>query len=148
VSVVLYRPAVDVFDTEVVLVREYRSPTRTADGYLRELPGGSGPGTPLEQAVAEVREETGLDLAPERLRAHGSRQQAGALATQHGYLFSAELTAAELARVRDAAGVAYGLADAGERTFVEVTTYRRLLAGDAVDWATLGQVAQVLDARW
>lgn len=61
------------------------------DGYLRELPGGSGPGTPLEQAVTEVREETGLDLAPGRLRAHGSRHVVGALATHHAYPFSAEL---------------------------------------------------------
>jgi len=144
VAVVLYRPAADPLDTEVVLVREYRSPARTADGYVRELPGGSGPGTPVEQAVAEVREETGLDLAPGRLRAHGSRQAVATLATPHGHLFSAELTAPEMDRLRAAAGVPHGLADASERTFVEVTTYRDVLAGDAVDWATLGQLTQVL----
>jgi ADP-ribose pyrophosphatase YjhB (NUDIX family) len=144
VAVVLYRSAATLLDSEVVLVREYRSSARTVDGYLRELPGGSGPGTPLEQAVAEVREETGLDLAPDRLYAHGSRQVVGTLATHHGHLFSAELTTSEMDRLRAAAGTAYGLAEASERTFVEVTTYGRLLAGNAVDWATLGQVAQVL----
>jgi ADP-ribose pyrophosphatase YjhB (NUDIX family) len=147
VAVVLHRPAATVFDTEVVLVREHRSAARTPDGYVRELPGGSGPGTPLEQAVAEVHEETGLDLAAGRLRGHGSRPAVSGLATHRVHLFSAELTAAELDRVRANAGVPHGAAEASERTFVEVVTYRQLLDGDAVDWVTMGQVAAVLDGR-
>jgi ADP-ribose pyrophosphatase YjhB (NUDIX family) len=129
-------------DTEVVLVREYRAAARTDGGYVWELPGGSGPGTPREQAAAEVVEETGLALAPERLRAHGSRQVTGTLATYHAHLYSAELTDQELDRLR--AAPPQGVAEAGERTVVEVTTLRRILAERLVDWATLGQLAQVL----
>jgi 8-oxo-dGTP pyrophosphatase MutT (NUDIX family) len=144
VAVVLHRPAPALSDTEVVLVREYRSAARTRDGYQWELPGGSGPGTPPEQALAEVREETGLELAADRLRAHGSRQATGGLATHRVHLFSAELTGPELARMRAGAGTAYGLIEASERTFVEVVTYGQLHAADIVDWVTLGQVASVL----
>jgi hypothetical protein len=142
VAVVLYRPAAALADTEVVLVREYRAPARTPDGCVRELPGGSGPGTPREQALAEVYEETGLLLAPERLRGYGSRQVTGTLATYHAHLYAAELTGAELDRLR--AAPRQGVTDAGERTYVEITTYRRILAERLVDWATLGQLAQAL----
>jgi hypothetical protein len=51
---------------------------------------------------------------------------------QRAHLFSAELTAPEMDRLR---------------TSVEVTTYGQLLAGDAVDWVTLGQVATALGDR-
>ncbi|MEU6751337.1 hypothetical protein ABZ914_34420 [Spirillospora sp. NPDC046719] len=44
VSVVaLYRPGPSLDETTVVLVREFRSPASTPDGYVHELPGGSSP---------------------------------------------------------------------------------------------------------
>ena len=144
VAVLLYRPGATLAGTEIVLVREYRSATRTADGYLWELPGGSGPGTPREQAIAEVAEETGLTLDPAHLRYHGSRQVAPTLSAHHTDLFSVELTGAELDRHRTRGDVPYGRVEDSERTFVEVTTYGQILAGNAVDWPTLGQLAQVL----
>lgn len=66
-TVVAYRRGESLEQTEIVLVREFRSPAVTADGYVRELPGGSTftPNVdPAHQAVEERREETGLVIAP------------------------------------------------------------------------------------
>jgi 8-oxo-dGTP pyrophosphatase MutT (NUDIX family) len=145
-AVALYLPGPSLARTQVVLVREFRVSVRTADGYVHELPGGSGTGEPREVAAEEVREETGLSIAPERLRYHGSRQVAGTVSAHHAHLFSAELTPRELASLRSAAasGTAFGDPAADERTFVEVTTVDALLRDSTVDWSTLGMLLQAL----
>lgn len=135
--------------TEVVLVREFRSPARTLDGYIRELPGGSSlkPGhDPLRVASDEVHEETGLIVPADRFRALGSRQVAGTLSSHHAHLFAAELTASEMAQARKVATAnkVHGVVEDSERTFVEVTTLGRLLAEGTVDWSVLGMVAQAV----
>ena len=141
--VALYRPAATLDETAVVLVREFRSPARTPDGFVRELPGGSGPAVePVAQAVAELLEETGFAVAPERLRAHGSRQVAASHSTHHAYLYSARITDAELAGLRGQTG---SLGQGGtERTWVEVTTFGEIVRGRLVDWSVLGMLSQVL----
>jgi 8-oxo-dGTP pyrophosphatase MutT (NUDIX family) len=147
---VLYRRGqAGLRDTEVVLVREFRTPARTPDGFVHELPGGSHAGEPLPPllvAVEEVREETGLLLGQERLRRVGSRQLAGTLSSHHGDVFAAELTAAELEslRRRAATGQAGGVAQDTERTLLEVVTVGRLLEEGLTDWATVGMVLQAL----
>jgi 8-oxo-dGTP pyrophosphatase MutT (NUDIX family) len=149
-AVLLYRRAATLDDTAVVLVREFRAAGASDDGYVRELPGGSSlsEADPDQVAAAEVREETGLSVAVERLRAHGVRQLAATLSAHRGFLYSAELTEAELAALRAdaAAGRVHGDGADGstERTYVEVTTYRELLASGRVDWTTIGMVAQAL----
>lgn len=142
-AVVLYRRAEPVAASTVVLVREFRSAARTEDGFVHEVPGGSG--YTAEDGCAEVGQETGLVLAPERLRPHGSRQLAATLAAHHAHVWSAELTEAELARLRDVPGP-HGVAGDGERTEVEITTYGELLRDGRVDWSTLGMLAAVLAA--
>ncbi|MES9542445.1 nucleoside 2-deoxyribosyltransferase domain-containing protein [Actinomadura sp. NPDC000600] len=143
-AVVLYRPGATLDETEVVLVREFRS--AGADGAVRELPGGSGPGRPLEVAVAEVAEETGLALEPGRLREHRSRQLNATLTAHRAHLFSAEVTAGELERLRGAGP--FGVAAAGERTYVEVASFGRIRREGLVDAANLGMIAEaLLEAR-
>ncbi|WP_141576921.1 nucleoside 2-deoxyribosyltransferase domain-containing protein [Actinomadura sp. WMMA1423] len=141
-AVVLYRPGATLDATEVVLVREFRS----AGGAVHELPGGSGEGRPPEVALAEVAEETGLELEPGRLRAHRSRQVNATLSAHRAHLFSAEVTAAELDRLRGAGP--YGVAEAGERTYVEVAAFGRIRREGLVDAANLGMIAEaLLEAR-
>jgi 8-oxo-dGTP pyrophosphatase MutT (NUDIX family) len=141
-AVALYRPARHLDDTTVVLVREYRSPGSGPDGFVHELPGGAGEGDPLTRAADEVREETGLVLDPARLRAHGSRQLAATMSAHQAQLFSAEITDAELERLR--AGLVYGNQAESERTVPEVTTFGRIRTGRLVDWATLGMLTEAL----
>ncbi|MGC0421497.1 nucleoside 2-deoxyribosyltransferase domain-containing protein [Embleya sp. AB8] len=140
-AVVLYRRAEPIEASTVVLVREFRSAARTEDGFVRELPGGSG--HTAADGCTEVVQETGLVLAPRRLRGHGSRQLAGTLTAHHAHVWSAELTEAELALLRSVPGP-HGVAGDGERTHVEITTYGELLRHAGVDWSTLGMVAAVL----
>ncbi|WP_433089259.1 nucleoside 2-deoxyribosyltransferase domain-containing protein [Dactylosporangium sp. CA-052675] len=145
-SVVLYRRARTLEETLVVLVREFRSTAATVDGFIHELPGGAGPDDvpALDQAAAEVREETGLALPASRLRAHGSRQVAGTLSAHRAHLFSAELTEPEVAALRASADTPFGEPGTTERTWVELRTYAEIRAGALVDWPTLGMLAQVL----
>ncbi|MCF2532610.1 nucleoside 2-deoxyribosyltransferase domain-containing protein [Yinghuangia soli] len=145
-AVLLYRRAATLRETAVVLVREFRAAGASADGYVRELPGGSAapdaPGDAAAQALAEVREETGLVLGAERLRAHGVRQSAATMSAHRVHLYSAELAEAELAGLRADASV-HGEGPE-ERTYIEVTTYGGLLAAEEADWTTVGMAAQVL----
>ncbi|NUU24314.1 MAG: NUDIX hydrolase [Streptomycetaceae bacterium] len=149
-AVLLYRRAATPRETAVVLVREFRAPGCADDAYVRELPGGSSASDvgPDVRAAAEVREETGLAVAVERLRVHGVRQLAATLSAHRGFLYSAELTEAELAALRADAAAGWvhgdGADGSSERTSVEVTTYGELLAAGRVDWTTVGMVAQAL----
>ena len=139
----------ELLDTEVVLVREFRSPARTPDAMVHELPGGSSlkPGKdPLQVASEEVHEETGLIVAASRFVALGSRQLAATLSSHHSHLFAAELTKGEMAQAKalaEAETVA-GVEEDSERTYTEVSTLRQMLDDKFVDWSTLGMVAQAL----
>jgi 8-oxo-dGTP pyrophosphatase MutT (NUDIX family) len=134
-------------DCEVVLVREFRAPAATADGYVHELPGGSSfqtVQTPETVAVEEVEEETGLVIEAARLRPHGSRQLAATLSAHKAYVFSVALTDSEIEQLRSTTGMARGSADDSERTYTELTTIKALRETDTVDWTTLGIVLDVL----
>lgn len=144
-TVVLYHPAARWDDTVVVLVREFRASARTPSGYICELPGGAADsGGPREQAAVELAEETGLAIDARRLASHGSRQVAGTVSGHHAHLFSAEITSAELDRLRQLAHTAHGNPEDTERTWLAFRTLGELRNGDEVDWATLGMVTQVL----
>lgn len=140
-SVVAYRPAAVVADTEVVLVREFRTP----GGFVLELPGGSswGDEPPVEVAVVELGEETGLAIAPERLRVHRVRPLAATFSAHRQHLFSVALTEDEIAAVRAVDGP-LGEAGSSERTYPRVATFGELLGGGDVDWTTLGALSEVL----
>ena len=131
------------FDTEIVLIREFRSPASTPDGCVREVPGGSS-FKPKENAfavaAAEVREETGLEIDSGRVHWHGDRQLMATLSAHKAHLFSARVTDAELAWLRGQAGIAHGVAEDTERTFVELRTIRELLTREEVDWSMMGMI--------
>jgi 8-oxo-dGTP pyrophosphatase MutT (NUDIX family) len=142
-AVALYRPAEILDDSIVVLVREFRSTARTLDGFVHELPGGSGKNSyPLAQALSEMKEELGFHIDPTRLRVHGSRQAAATQSTHHVHLYSAEISDAELAILRGQTE-AHGIGGT-ERTWVEVSTFGTLRRGSQVDWSTLGMLSQAL----
>ncbi|TDB91677.1 NUDIX hydrolase [Actinomadura sp. KC216] len=138
--VVLHRPGETLDETEVVLVREFRSPC--VNGFVHELPGGSGAGDPAEVALAEVAEETGLTLDAARLRAHGTRQVNATMSGHRAHLFSAAVTGDELARLRSSGP--HGLAADSERTYVEIAAFGRIRHERLVDWACLGMITEVL----
>lgn len=146
-AVLMYRRNRSIGDTVIVLVREFRSPGRTKDGYIRELPGGSSvkPGAdPMHLAADECQEETGLDIETTRLRARGVRQVAGTTSSHAAALFSVELTESEVAWLRAQRGIARGLLEDTERTYVEVTTLAAIRSAPLTDWGMLGMILDVL----
>jgi 8-oxo-dGTP pyrophosphatase MutT (NUDIX family) len=144
-TLVAYRRAPVLADSEIVLVREFRSPAVTPDGFVRELPGGSGltGGDPINQAVAEFTEETGFTIDPTRIRVHAARQPVATLAAHRQHAFSVELTEHEIDQLCADTRV-HGLAGDTERTYVEVHRFGELLAGREVDWTTLGILTEIL----
>jgi len=148
-SVILWHRAPTLEETEVVLVKEFRSPGRTKDGFVREPPGGSAaPGVnPLDTAVEEVEEEAGYRIQPKRLKALPLRQMYGTLSSVGSNVFSAEISREELDHFKSQAGQAHGIEEDSERTFVEVYRVGDLLKQPLTDWSTLGMIfASLSDA--
>ncbi|MBI2637440.1 MAG: NUDIX hydrolase, partial [Candidatus Sungbacteria bacterium] len=136
-------------NSEIILVKEFRSPARTPDGFIHELPGGSSVKKDIpaiDVANEEIFEETGFHVEPSRLRYVGSRQLAGTLSSHHGHLYELRLTDLECARFKERAKMneALGVADDSEKTYVEVRRLSEILAGQLVDWSTLGMILQVI----
>lgn len=139
----------DPMDTRVVLVREFRSPSSTEDGFIYELPGGSSAKShELPEAVAchELHEETGLVVSPDRFRFRGSRQLAGTLSAHHGHLFVVELTEGEMFQAEKAEeeNRTFGILADSEITYIRVRTVREILTRRLVDWTTLGMIMEGL----
>jgi hypothetical protein len=139
-QVVLLRRREDPLDSEVVLVREFRSAARTSDGFVHETPGGSsfaGVIDPLAIALEEVHEEVGLHLEAARLKFLGARQLAATLLSHQAHLFLVELTDQEFARLDPSRS--RGAGDS-EMTWLEIRTVRSLLEDPSIDWSTLGMI--------
>jgi len=147
-SVCLYHTVSDAWeDTEVVLVKEFRSCARTEDGFIRELPGGSSnkkDEDPLDVAAHEVHEETGFHIKSDRLKSHGARQLAGTFSSHQSNLYSAELDAEEIKWFKSQDGVVHGNEEDSERTFIEVHTLKDLIDSETVDWSSLGMIMSVI----
>lgn len=151
-AVVMHGPiASDWRQTEVVLAREFRSPVRNRDGFVRELPGGSSydaSKTAADVALEEVEEEAGLTLTPERLIPIQDRQVAGTLSSHHAHLFRVALTTAELLTVKEmiADERTLGTGDS-ERIHLEVWTPAEMVADERLDWVTIGMVTCALSGE-
>ncbi|MFA6536155.1 MAG: nucleoside 2-deoxyribosyltransferase domain-containing protein [Candidatus Paceibacterota bacterium] len=147
-TVVAYHPRANLLATEVVIVKEFRSPVCTEDGYVREVPGGSSlkPGVdPLETMVHELKEETGLIIDdPTRIMKIGARQIYGTLLTHRAHVFAVKLNDEELEFLKrqESGKVVHGVESETERTYVEVHRLCDLIDCDskAIDWGTLGMI--------
>jgi len=147
-AVLAYRRGATLADTKVVLVREFRSNAATADGLVHELPGGSsatGEEDGRKVAADELREETGVAIPGERLRAHSERQCMATMLTHRAALFSVELSAEELAVFEAREGQRFGEHDS-ERTYVEVRTVAEILGKGDVDWTNIGMILSALSS--
>jgi len=131
-------------DRKVVMVWEFRSPVNNDTGYVLELPGGSGEGTPLEVAQKELQEETGLNIDADRFVYHGANQIVATLATHRAHLFSVQITKEEIESIDPGP---HGDEDGSERTWVEVVSWREWAEDPPVgmiDWSNLGMISRVL----
>lgn len=134
-------------NTEVVLVREFRSPAKTEDCFIRELPGGSvinGTLSDGDKAAEEFEEETGLTISADRLNIVGTRQICGTLCTHSAHVVSVQLTAEEMLQLKYQKDTPHGIEADTERTFVEIHTVRELLENPGLDWGNLGMIMGAL----
>lgn len=139
----------NVLDTEIVLVREFRSPVNNSLAMVIEVPGGSSfkSGVPPEVTAAEeMHEETGLQVAADRFIPVGVRQMASTLSAHKAHVYAVELTPDEMLSLKWEAGKVHGNEADTERTYVEVTTVGAMLGGDLVDWANVGMILATLRA--
>jgi 8-oxo-dGTP pyrophosphatase MutT (NUDIX family) len=150
-SVCLYHKSGDWGDSKdykVILIKEFRSPANTKDGFVRELPGGSSASDeneePKEIAAHEVYEETSFHIDPERLKFHGARQLAGTFSSHKSYLYSAELTEEELKWFESQEGTVHGNVEDSEKTFIEIHSINDLIKKELTDWTTIGQILSVV----
>jgi 8-oxo-dGTP pyrophosphatase MutT (NUDIX family) len=146
-TVAYYRPEqADVLDTEIVLMREFRSTATTPDGFIHEVPGGSSfkQVDPEFAAAKEFFEETGIKIAPERLIPLGARQLAGTTSAHKAFGFKLEMTAEEMARIKSRQNQAFGNTSETELTYVEVYTVHQLLNDPITDWCNLGMIFAAL----
>lgn len=152
-ATVLYRPAETLRQTQVVVVREFRSAVHNAEGMVWSLPGGSAENAaerdtdPRVTAAREVHEETGLQLEPGELEPvpHGVRQVAATLLSHRSHLYRARLTDEQLERLRESErrGTCFG-ANPGERCYVAVKSVAQMMDGEVLDWGQVGMLLAAL----
>ena len=152
-SIVLYRRNSEILDSEIVLIKEFRSASSTKDGFIWELPGGSSPfiSDPLMVAIEEIKEEVGLDIESARLHYIGSRQMAGTLSAHKSHSYSVELTDEELIWLKSQKGIPHG-ADypdnpTGEQAYTEVVKLKDILYNNLVDWSNMGMILSILSQK-
>lgn len=147
-SVCLWRDTGDsLFETEVVIVKEFRTPAATNDGFIRELPGGSSQDKTIgaeETAAEEMHEEVGMYIEPSRFIKVSSRQLAGTLSAHQSHLYSVKLSEKEMDWFKSQKGVVYGKQEDTERTYIEVFSISEILENRLLDWANLGMILAVI----
>lgn len=145
-SVIMWKSNEDLMKSEIVLVKEFRSPASTEDGFIHEVPSGSSTKEedPKENACHEVQEETGLVVKSERLKVHGARQLAGTLSAHKSHLFSVELTDEEMDWLKSQKNIAHGNREDSEQTYVEIMELRDILKDERIDWSNLGEILLVV----
>jgi 8-oxo-dGTP pyrophosphatase MutT (NUDIX family) len=146
-TIVLYQKAANINDSTIVLIREFRTPVSNRTGYVWELPGGSSfkpVADPRTLASHESHEETGLEIDPERFVYFGARQLVATMSAHHAHVFAAELNDDEVTWLRSQVGVAHGVLEDTERTYVEVMRLGDIVEDDLVDWAMMGMLLRVV----
>jgi hypothetical protein len=144
-SIALYYPGKDLLDTEVLLVKEFRTPVRNATGFVYELPGGSAKedsGQTLKVALDELNEETSFSIDNSRVKEIGGLQLAGTILSHISTLYAAEITKEERDQLVaiEKSGKSFGIEADTEKTYVAVMSIRKMMAEKVVDFSTLGMI--------
>lgn len=146
---VIYKKADDILNSEIVLVKEFRSPAATKDGYIWELVGGSSfndTEDALSVAADEIFEETSFKVEKERISYVQERQLNGTLTAHKTSIFSLEINDEELQWFKDEKGNIHGNEEDSERTYIEVLTVKEILENELLDWSNVGMIMKVLNS--
>jgi len=142
-SCVLYKPAKDILDTDIVLVKEFRSPVSNNEGYVYEVPGGSSfKGETDTRAIIldEIEEETGVTINGDRLIEVKNRQLQSTSLSHKCFLYKVEISESELIDIIKKYDETFGNEEDTELTYVRVFKLRSVLKSDILDWSNLGMI--------
>ena len=149
--VVLYHKGATLKETELILIKEFRSPVRNEHGFVYEVAGGSTrkPNQdPAKVASDEVYEETGIRINSGRFRFFKSRQVAATVSSHHAYMYAVEITDGELALAKkaEAENKMFGnYVTDSEQTYIKVATVDDVLeARLPIDWAMTGMILRAV----
>lgn len=150
-SCVLFRKdESNIMNSDIVLVKEFRTPVSNYSGKVWELAGGSSfkeDTDPKEIMVSELHEETGLEISPDRLEYFQTRQLQATSLSHKSYLYYCKITEEEVDKIKELKGKVFGNEEDTERTFVEVVKLESILNTELVDWANLGQIFAILSKK-
>ena len=154
-SIALYYPGKDLLDTEILLVKEFRTPVRNNTGFVYELPGGSAKedsGQTLKVALDELTEETSFSIDKSRVREICGLQLAGTVLSHISTLYAAEITKEERDQLveLEKSKKTFGIEADTEKTYVSVMSIRKMMVEKIVDFSTLGMIMFALlgDNNW
>lgn len=149
-SAVLYKPNENILDTDIVFIKEFRSPVSNSQGFVFEIPGGSsfkGETEAKKVIVEEIKEETGIEIDPDRLEFVQNRQLQSTGLSHKCFLFKAEITDQELIDILRNHDKTFGNIEDTEMTYVKVFKLGRLLESDIVDWSNVGMIFNAIYAK-
>ena len=148
-SCVMFKPNYNIMETDVVLVKEFRTPVSNNEGYVYEIPGGSSMKNETDARkiiLDEIEEETGVKVSDDRLVEITDRQLQSTSLTHKCFLFKVELNDDELIDIIKRHDQTYGNEEDTELTYVRVYKLKTLLKMKNVDWANIGMIiAAILD---
>lgn len=144
---VMYYQNPDPLESEIVIIKEFRSPVNNKFGFVYEVPGGSASkqNVDIKQVIVdEILEETGFKCDISKLEFNTSRQLASTMLTHKAHMFSYELNAYELQEIKRLCGTTHGNIEDTEITYVEIYKLKDLLTNDKLDWSNLGMICSIL----
>lgn len=144
--VVAYYDGAEDGKRRFILTREFRSPASNLEGYVYEMAGGSAVDkkvSPIENAIKELEEETGITIHDEhRFRHLGTRQTFATYLTMGLFAVAVELTQEEFDEASKRALESTILGEnEEERITLHIATEEELVQNKyPVDWTTLGMI--------
>lgn len=134
-------------NSDIVIVKEFRTPVSNYSGMVWEVPGGSSfknAETAEQVIINELHEETGIEIDPSRLVFEGSRQLQATTLSHKCFLYSCKINGTEVEEIKTKAGKAFGNIEDTEMTYVEVVKLESILKTDLIDWSNVGFILSVI----
>ena len=133
-------------DINIVLVKEFRSPVNNDEGFVYDLPSGSSdnPQLAINTVINEVKEETGFNMNPLKVKAIQSRQTVSTLLANKVHAYKYQLDDIEFNEIKQLANTMHGNIEATEQTYIEIKTINDILENNLVDWNNLGIILSAI----
>ena len=149
-SIVMYKKdEKDILNSDIILIKEFRSPGSTHDGYVHELPGGSSIDEKdnIDVISDEVFEEVGVRFDNSRFKFEESRQIMATLCSHKCHLYSIELTDNEFELIKNESKNIHGVKEDSELTYIEIKKIKEIINDNLVDWSNIGYILYVLNKK-